>query len=132
MGLFDKAKQMKEGVNFNSALEKIKNVGEIKSAIIGKVVLIDYSVVLGHLHSNKNTYPRTDILIATVETLQEAAEIYKTSESPCKENDFMLYLVTNIDPEKVINELESIASFIPMGNLILMILKYLLKYKKSK
>lgn len=129
MGLFDKVKQMKESANFNGALEKIKNVGEIKTAIIGKVVSVDYGIVLEHLNSNKNTYPRTDLLISTVATLQEAAEIYKASDSPCKENDFMLYLVTNIDPEKVINELEPIATLIPMGSLILMILKLLLKYK---
>jgi|LSQX01.2.fsa_nt_gb hypothetical protein len=132
MGLFDKVKQMTESANFDSAFEKIKSIGEIKSVIIEKVVSVDYTKVLDHLNSNKSTYPRTDLLISTIETLQEAAEIYKTSESPCKENDFMLYLVTNIDPEKVINELEPISNFIPMGNLILMILKYLLKYKKSK
>ena len=132
MGLLDKAKQITEVANYNNALDKIKSIGDIKAAIVGKVVSIDYSPVIEHLTQNKNAYPGADILISSVNTVKEAAKAYTTSGSKCKESDFLLHLASNIDPEKVIKELEPIASLIPMGSIILLILKLLLKFKKNK
>lgn len=129
--MFDKVKKMAEGASLNTALDKIKSVGEVKSAIIGKVVSVDYEPVIVHLQENSRSYPRTELLLATVETLQQASLVYKASESPGRDGEFMLFLLSSIEPEKVIDELEPVAAFIPMGSLILMILRLLLKYKRS-
>ena len=117
--------------NINLVYDKVKSVGEIKSAIIGYVFSIDYSFILDHLNNNKNNYPMSDLIISTVETFIEAGEIYKTSESICKDRDFIIYMVTNIDPEKVINELEPIVSLVPWGGVILLVLKLLIKLNKA-
>ena len=45
---------------------------------------------------------------------------------------FIKNVINSIDPEKVIEEMEPIVEYIPHGNYIVMLLRYMIKKKKKK
>lgn len=130
MGLFKKVKGI-AGSNIRTAVDSLKDGANIKNSIISKVISVDYDKVLSHLEEDKLIRSKKEVLIISVQTLKNGAEEYKVSESLTKDDDFLNYILSNIDAEKAIAELEPIINLIPMGSIILVILKLLMNYKKN-
>lgn len=126
MSIFNKIKQISEG-SLKKVVDSVKETQSIHSFLMVKVTEIDYSKPLLFLQENKNRFPKSSVLISSLETLQEASLNYKTSEVENKEKIFFKHIYNTIEVSKAIDELEPIVNFVPYGNLIMIVLKMIVK-----
>ena len=108
--------------------DQLKQTEKIKPLLINQVVAIDYDMVLNSI--NALDIVKKDLLIDSITCLKEASEEFNKSESLNRSEDFLQNLVGKINGERVVKELEPIVTLIPMGALILMVLKLFIAYNK--
>ena len=127
--MFGKLKSLANS-GISSALNALQNNEEFVNTIIDKVVSINFLDTLEFVEKNENMIPQSEIVRSTVLTLNDASNDYFLSDESDKNKVFVNSIIDNIDAEKAINAFEPIVKFIPFGNVILFILKTILKFKK--
>lgn len=127
MGFFDKIKEAtSDGMNsFISSLPA-------KSVVIKQATSVNYENMLTSVNTLGESVPASKSLIAPIRLLNEASAVYNQSESENKDDEFINYLVDNIDAEKILTEIEPVIQYIPNGNYIVMILRFIINFKKKK
>ena len=130
MGLFDDLKKMTS--------DKIDSIGTtlqptegIKQMLIKQAVAINYDAVLTTVNTVDFINPKTKLIVDCVEVLKEASLEYNNSESPTREDEFIDYITSRINAERVIAELEPIVNMIPLGTPLLIVIKLILKIKTN-
>lgn len=121
MGFFDKLKDTAN--NLAASLPT-------KSAIIKQVSSVNYDKALDSVKALEEKAPDSQNLIAPIQLLQEASTIYNQSESENKDDEFINYIIENIDAEQVLDKIEPVIQYIPNGNYIVMALRFIIKMKK--
>ena len=127
--MFGKLKSLANS-GISSALNALQNNEEFVNTIIDKVLSINFLDTLEFVEKNENMIPQSEIVRSTVLTLNDASNDYFLSDESDKNKVFANSIIDNIDAEKAINAFEPIVKFIPFGNVILFILKTILKFKK--
>lgn len=143
MGLFDKIKKsvsevdlgsIKEKVDLGNLKEKVKmdnlkeKVANSKPILIGYVSGINYDKAISSVEKIGGQYPET---IGILHVLKTESSSYNASNAANREDVFINNVINNIDPQKVLEEIKPIADYIPHGNHIVMLLRYLIKKKKN-
>lgn len=133
MGIFDKLKQKTESVDLGRLKEKVnldmlkEKAGNSKPVLVAYACNVNYDKAISSVDKLGGKYPETTGLLYL---LKEESERYKASEAEGKEDAFIHNVVSRVDPVAVLDEIEPIVSYIPHGNHIVMLLKYLAKRKK--
>lgn len=154
MGLFDKIKKAgSDSLNNLTSKINLESLGEISSKInkeslsnlaskinaentkafaVQNVCKINYSKSLESAEKMSKDIPGVTSLCQTLIVLRDSSNEYNNSDSPTKENEFIQRLTSEIDAEKVADDIDPILEYVPNGNLIKMALKYIAKKQKKK
>jgi hypothetical protein len=125
-GQFDKVKKMS-----GDATQSLqKKVTDTKPQIIKQATTIDYDEVIAILKVVDTTDSIPEAVFLSITLLQKAADEYKQSSNPNKDEEFLQCIVNNIDAEMILKVLEPIASQIPTyGWAIVLILRLIIKLR---
>ncbi|SEH98575.1 hypothetical protein SAMN02927937_02553 [Paenimyroides aquimaris] len=108
------------------------NIKKDEQSQIESIIEINYSKPLSFIRENKNHFPKTEILLSVLETLQAISYYCKNSGTTNKEYIILKCLETSkTDIQKAIKELESLISIIPCGISLRNILETIIIYKKA-
>lgn len=116
----------------NGGLNSVINVLPAKSVIVKQATSVDYEKLLFSLNTISETVPASTKLVVPIQLLNEASIRYNQSDSEMKDDEFINYLVDNIDAEQILSEIEPVAQYIPNGNYIVMVLRFIINLKKKK
>jgi hypothetical protein len=125
--------KVKKAVNETtvSLQDKVKR-NELKPQIIKQAANIDYSKISSALKQLNKVHPIPKIVILNIDLLQNAADEYKQSDNPNKDNEFLNYIIKSVDAKFILASIEPIMRFIPFpfGNMLVMLLKLIVIYIK--
>ena len=123
MGFLNKLKEVaSDGVN------NIITSLPAKSVLVKQVA----SVMLVSVNTLEESVPASKSLIAPIQLLNEASAAYNQSQSENKDEEFINYIIENIDADKVLCEIEPVIQYIPNGNYIVMLLRFVINFKNKK
>lgn len=125
MGFFNKLKEVIPD-NVNNIITSLPT----KSMLIKQATSVNYENIIVSVHALGESVPESKSLIAPIQLLNEAAVAYNQSESENRDEEFINYIIDNIDVEKVLCEIEPVIQYIPNGNYIVMILRFVFHLKK--
>jgi hypothetical protein len=130
MKIFDKVKKTVSETTV-SLQDKVKS--ELKPQIIKQAVKIDYSKISYALKHLDRVHSIPETIILSIDLLQNAADEYKQSDSPNKDDEFLNYIIKSVDANFILASIEPIARFIPFpfGNMLVMLLKLIVKWKNN-
>lgn len=100
--------------------------------LIKQATSVNYENMLASVNTLGESVPASKSLIAPIQLLNEATVAYNQSESKNKDEEFINYIIDNIDAEKVLCEIEPVIQYIPNGNYIVMILRFVINLKNKK
>lgn len=105
-----------------------------RSEIIETVVKVNYDTVLTGIGMAGRFFGEVRAVEPPVRLLQQAARNYheSTAETAVKEQEYIDFVINNINVELTLQMLNPIANSIPMGNVIINLLEFLVKQKTSK
>ena len=122
MGFLNKLKEVaSDGVN------NIITSLPAKSVLVKQVASVNYENMLVSVNTLEESVPASKSLIAPI---QLAA--YNQSQSQNKDEEFINYIIENIDADKVLCEIEPVIQYIPNGNYIVMLLRFVINFKNKK
>ena len=127
MGFFNKLKEVTSD-SVNNIIASLPT----KSVLIKQATSANYENMLVSVNALGESMPASKSLIAPIQLLNEASVAYNQSESENKDEEFINYIIDNIDAEKVLCEIEPVIRYIPNGNYIVMILHFIINLKKKK
>ncbi|WP_455590570.1 hypothetical protein [Bacteroides sp.] len=127
MGFFNKLKEVTSD-SVNNIIASLPT----KSVLIKQATSANYENMLVSVNALGESIPASKSLIAPIQLLNEASVAYNQSESENKDEEFINYIIDNIDAEKVLCEIEPVIQYIPNGNYIVMILHFIINLKKKK
>lgn len=103
--------------------DKMKDkIEDYKSQVIGYAARINYDKAIERAEPLSDSLPET---ISFIYVLRDASLEYQESDSPTKEADFLNIIKESVDPVTTLEELEPYVNYIPNGNYLVLILKYL-------
>jgi len=115
----------------SSAVNLMSNSGEmVKSVVVKQAVEINYETVLLALTKAKVSIPSS--LNHGIEIIKNAADIYNKSVSENKDDEFISYLVENLDAKHILNDITPIVKIIPFGSIIMYLLRFIIRKKEIK
>ena len=103
---------------------------DAKSPVIKQATNINYDSVLTALNSMPSDIPTS--LTPSIDLLKEAAETYNNSVSENKNDEYINYLVKNLDAQFILNTIEPVVKSIPFGSIIVYLLRFIVKKQNSK
>lgn len=125
MGFLNKLKEVaSDGVN------NIITSLPAKSVLVKQVASVNYENMLVSVNTLEESVPASKSLIAPIQLLNEASAAYNQSQSENK--DDINYIIENIDADKVLCEIEPVIQYIPNGNYIVMLLRFVINFKNKK
>lgn len=127
MGFFNKLKEVTSD-SVNNIIASLPT----KSVLIKQATSVNYENMLASVNTLGESVPASKSLIAPIQLLNEATVAYNQSESENKDEEFINYIIDNIDAEKVLCEIEPAIQYIPNGNYIVMILRFVINLKNKK
>lgn len=127
MGFFNKLKEVTSD-SVNNIIASLPT----KSVLIKQATSVNYENMLASVNTLGESVPASKSLIAPIQLLNEATVAYNQSESKNKDEEFINYIIDNIDAEKVLCEIEPVIQYIPNGNYIVMILRFVINLKNKK
>ncbi len=127
MGFFNKLKEVTSD-SVNNIIASLPT----KSVLIKQATSVNYENMLASVNTLGESVPASKSLIAPIQLLNEATVAYNQSESENKDEEFINYIIDNIDAEKVLCEIEPVIQYIPNGNYIVMILRFVINLKNKK
>jgi hypothetical protein len=86
---------------------------ELKPQIIQQAAKINYGEISSALKLLDNEHPVPEIVILSIDLLQNAADEYKQSDKPDRDDEFLSCLVNNVDAKFILASIEPIVIFIP-------------------
>ena len=127
MGFLNKLKEVaSDGVN------NIITSLPAKSVLVKQVASVNYENMLVSVNTLEESVPASKSLIAPIQLLNEASAAYNQSQSENKDEEFINYIIENIDADKVLCEIEPVIQYIPNGNYIVMLLRFVINFKNKK
>ena len=127
MGFLNKLKEVaSDGVN------NIITSLPAKSVLVKQVASVNYENMLVSVNTLEDSVPASKSLIAPIQLLNEASAAYNQSQSENKDEEFINYIIENIDADKVLCEIEPVIQYIPNGNYIVMLLRFVINFKNKK
>ena len=124
MGFLNKLKEVaSDGVN------NIITSLPAKSVLVKQVASVNYENMLVSVNTLEESVPASKSLIAPILLLNEASAAYNQSQSENKDDEFINYI---IDADKVLCEIEPVIQYIPNGNYIVMLLRFVINFKNKK
>ena len=127
MGFLNKLKEVaSDGVN------NIITSLPAKSVLVKQVASVNYENMLVSVNTLEESVPASKSLIAPIQLLNEASAAYNQSQSENKDEEFINYIIENIDSDKVLCEIEPVIQYIPNGNYIVMLLRFVINFKNKK
>ena len=127
MGFFNKLKEVTSD-SVNNIIASLPT----KSVLIKQATSVNSENMLASVKKMGESVPASKSLIAPIQLLNEATVAYNQSESENKDEEFINYIIDNIDAEKVLCEIEPVIQYIPNGNYIVMILRFVINLKNKK
>ena len=114
MGFLNKLKEVaSDGVN------NIITSLPAKSVLVKQVASVNYENMLVSVNTLEESVPASKSLIAPIQLLN-------------KDEEFINYIIENIDADKVLCEIEPVIQYIPNGNYIVMLLRFVINFKNKK
>jgi hypothetical protein len=102
------------------------------SGIVEKIVSIDYLKAIEFINKKESMIPGAEIILATLVTLNNASNEYRSSkEDKNKNQQFLTSVVNNIDHGKTIAALKPVVRLIPYGGVLLFVLEMIVKFKRK-
>lgn len=111
----------------NNTLALIKTNAE--TVALEQVSSLDFTEVKHWLEGKTKDYPEIKNLTNTICVVEEGIKIYKISESEDKDKELINHVVAKIDLKNSIAILENVVDFIPYGNILMILLKFILRRK---
>jgi hypothetical protein len=121
-----KAKETTDSLQ-DKVTNNLKN--ELKPQIIKQATSINYSAISSALKLLDKMHSVPKSVIDSIDLLQNAANEYKQSDKPDRDDEFLNYLVNNVDAKLILTSIEPIVKLIPFGEIIVLLLKLIIKYK---
>jgi hypothetical protein len=103
----------------------------LKLQIIKQAANINYNVISSSIKALDKGGSIPQSIILSIDLLQKATDEYNRSENPNRDDEFLNYLINNIDAGLVLETLAPFIKQIPYGGIIVMVLKLIVKYKLS-
>jgi hypothetical protein len=125
--IFDTVKN-KVSETSSSAVNLVSNSGEMmKSVVVKQAIGVNYKTV--SLALTKTKVPIPSSLNHGIEVIKNAADMYNKSVSKNKEDEFISYLVENLDAKHILNDITPIVKIIPFGSIIVYLLRFIIRKK---
>ena len=127
MSFFNKVSELTTNLSvpdsFNSPLSK--------KIIIETMIALDYSAIRNGVVLLEKTSPSTQKLLPIIDILELAAIEYKESDSEFKDSEYTDFLISCIDAEQTLKEVEPFIELIPAGSVVVLLLRYIINSKNK-